>query len=328
MADTAIEGYPRGWFVVAFSGEIEQGKSKELRYFGRDLAAYRGDDGVVRVLDAHCPHMGAHLGCGGKVSGDSLSCPFHAWRFGPDGKCNLIPYATRIPAKAQLRSYPVVEKNGVVLVHFDPWGAAPTFEIPVIPEYGDEAWLPWSTAEYFIKTHPREIVDNLADKAHFPAVHKTDIKSFEFESDGHLATQRTSGLAYLAGGGTDDFSSTTTYHGPAFLLMRMSGVFDNVMLVCHTPIDENRLMLRMAIMLKIKHSRSATEGAMRGYLHNLKAGFEDDLHIWEKKIYRDPPMLCEGDGPIVLLRKWYRQFYRPSAVDGTAGTAGAAAHTA
>ncbi len=50
---------------------------------------------------------------------------------------------------------------------------------------------------------------------------------------------------------------------------------------------------------------------MASYMSNLKSGFEDDLRIWEHKVYIDPPALCDGDGPIGKLRKWYRQFYAP-----------------
>ena len=67
MAHVEIAGFPRGWFAVAFSKDLAVGEPKKLRYFGRHLAAYRGEDGAVRVVDAFCPHMGAHLGAGGHV---------------------------------------------------------------------------------------------------------------------------------------------------------------------------------------------------------------------------------------------------------------------
>jgi 3-ketosteroid 9alpha-monooxygenase subunit A len=93
--------------------------------------------------------------------------------------------------------------------------------------------------------------------------------------------------------------------------MRMSGVLQNYMLVAHTPVDEHSLDLRVAVTLKVVGSREKTEGLVAIYLDNLKRGFEDDLKIWENKIYRDPAVLCDGDGPIGKLRKWYRQFYEP-----------------
>jgi 3-ketosteroid 9alpha-monooxygenase subunit A len=312
VSSNTFNGYPRGWFVVCFSDEIAVGATLKMRYFDQELVAFRGEDGQVRVLEAYCAHMGAHLGAGGKVEGCTIRCPFHGWRYDGEGACVEIPYAKRIPTKARQKAWPVREVNGVVLVHHDPAGAPPDFEIPVIPEYGRDDWLPWSVSRYHIKTHPREIVDNLADRAHFAFVHNTEIDEFGFEVDGHTATQHVKGRAFLASGGVDPFTSSTTYHGPGYLLMRMEGsALQNYMLFAHTPIAENSLDLRMAVTLKVVGDRKKTESYVGLYLDNLKKGFEDDIRIWENKIYRDPPLLCDGDGPIGKLRKWYRQFYIP-----------------
>ena len=62
-------------------------------------------------------------------------------------------------------------------------------------------------------------------------------------------------------------------------------------------------------MLRIVKDRDTTQGFMKTYLENVKTGFEDDLRIWEHKVYRDPPVLCDGDGPIGKMRRWYRQFF-------------------
>jgi 3-ketosteroid 9alpha-monooxygenase subunit A len=302
--------YPRGWFVVAFSTDIAKGQACSLSYLGQKLVAFRSEDGAVHVLDAYCAHMGADL-ADGKVIGDTIECPFHAWRYCGTGECVAIPYAKKIPVKARQRVWLTREVNGLVLLHHDPAGRAPDFEIPTIPEYGTSGWLPWATKIYRVKTHPREIVENLADRAHFPRVHNTEIDDFGFEVKDHTATQRVKGRARLPGGGVDVFSSTTTYHGPAYLLMRMSGVFENYMLVAHTPIDHDHLDLRLGVSLKMQGDRQKTEALVQMYMNNLKAGFEDDLKIWENKLYRETPVLCDGDGPITQLRRWYRQFYVP-----------------
>jgi 3-ketosteroid 9alpha-monooxygenase subunit A len=31
--------------------------------------------------------------------------------------------------------------------------------------------------------------------------------------------------------------------------------------------------------------------------------------IWENKCFRQVPVLCDGDGPIMKLREWYAGFY-------------------
>jgi 3-ketosteroid 9alpha-monooxygenase subunit A len=311
--------YPRGWFVVAFSDEIAKGTVKRMHYFGEELVAFRGEDGVVHVLDAYCAHMGANLGDRGKVVGNCIECPFHAWRYAGNGDCVEIPYAKKIPPKAKQRAWRTHEINGVVLVWHDFAGGAPDWEVPPIADYGSEEWLPWTRNMYNVKTHPREIVDNLSDKAHFPRVHSTEIDEFAFELDGHKATQRAKGRAFLANGGIDKYSSSSTYHGPGYLLMRMDGVMQNYMLVAHTPVEKNSLDLRMGVMLKVVGSRTKTEGIVSLYMANLTSGFEDDMKIWESKLYREQPILCDGDGPINHLRRWYRQFYVPVEEQRTTG---------
>lgn len=83
----AFPAIPNGWFAVAFSDEVKAGGVRPLRYLGRELVLFRSSTGVASVLDAHCPHLGAHLGIGGGVVGETLACPFHGWRFDAQGQC-------------------------------------------------------------------------------------------------------------------------------------------------------------------------------------------------------------------------------------------------
>ena len=41
----------------------------------------------------------------------------------------------------------------------------------------------------------------------------------------------------------------------------------------------------------------------------VKMGFEQDVEIWKNKARIDNPLLCEEDGPVYQLRRWYEQFY-------------------
>ena len=105
----------------------------------------------------------------------------------------------------------------------------------------------------------------------------------------------------------DHFQIEATYYGPAFQISHMDGVLKSVLLMAHTPIDEERLDLRFAVSLE--RSGPRTEQFAEFYAENLRLGFHEDIDIWEHKVYRDRPRLCEGDGPIGRLRTWYRQFY-------------------
>src|SRR5688572_18786269 len=79
--------FPSGWFMLALSSELPIGKVLTKRLAGRDVVLFRTESGRAAAVDPYCPHMGAHFGHGGCVKGETLVCPFHAFRFATDGKC-------------------------------------------------------------------------------------------------------------------------------------------------------------------------------------------------------------------------------------------------
>src|SRR5678816_2673898 len=80
-------GYPKGWFVISFADELEKGGVLPVEYFGKQMVLFRGEDGVPRLLDRYCAHLGASLAHGSKVIGNTIECPFHAWRYDGSGQC-------------------------------------------------------------------------------------------------------------------------------------------------------------------------------------------------------------------------------------------------
>ena len=310
-------GYPNGWFVIGFSDELSAGSVLPVPCFGRQLVLFRGEDGQAHLLDAYCAHLGANLATGGRVVGCNIECPFHAWRYAGDGRCVEIPYATKIPKKARVEAWHVREQNGLLYMWHHSARAEPSFEIPVLPEWGDAGWTRWTMSKLRIRTQPKEIVENVVDKAHFPRVHNTHVDVFENEFVEHMATQRTRGVAYPVGGGRDQFEITATYFGPGFQFSWMSGVLEARLINAHTPVDENSLDLRFGVMLKIMGSEAKMQAFAQGYAENLRLGFHQDIAIWENKRYRDVPVLCDGDGPIMKLRQWYAQFYTNHAQQRT-----------
>ena len=87
---------PFGWFQLGWPSDVAVGETKPLFAFDRHLVLWRDDEGVAHVNDAFCPHLGAHLGHGGKVVGCEIACPFHGWRFDDAGTNTLIPYSERV----------------------------------------------------------------------------------------------------------------------------------------------------------------------------------------------------------------------------------------
>lgn len=311
------ERYARGWHVIGTPDQFTD-KPQRLEHFGKRLVAYRGDDGAVHVLDSYCPHMGADLSKG-TVNGSSLVCPFHSWSWGADGVCDHIPYAKKIPDKAVIGSWPTLEKNGLVMVWNDHEGNPP------IPEYEpkdlegtgtDQQWTDWVMSQFTINTHCRELVDNMADCAHFGPVHYTDVKSFSNEQEGHTFTQYMVGGNPLLTEGEVLMTTIAHYEGPAYMITKLNGMMDGApmkvdLLVSHVPVNTEQFIINFGVrMLK---NPALTEEQNREvvdqYTQQTITSFEQDVEIWENKILIENPILCDGDGPVNMLRKWYDQFY-------------------
>src|ERR1700737_1598302 len=121
--------------MIGWSPEFPVGEVRPLHYFGEDLVAYRDEHGELHVLEAHCKHLGAHIGHGGKVVGDCVECPFHGWRWGPDGTNRYIPYQPDRPNRAPtLRVFPVREQSDCGFVWPQPPGGAPRWELGTCSE--------------------------------------------------------------------------------------------------------------------------------------------------------------------------------------------------
>lgn len=307
--------YARGWYCLGLASGYDE-KPVKLNYFGTRLVAYRGEDGQVHVLDGYCPHMGADLseGC---VEGNSIRCPFHAWRWGADGVCDEIPYAKRIPEKAVIRSYPTLEENHLLFMWFDPEGNPPIEEQrpPKIDDLFDPNWTIWAMDVMTINTNARELIDNMADVAHFGPIHGAPIKEFKNIVHKHTYEQQlTGGSELLAEDG--ELTSTATYFGPAYMNTYMTGQFEGVdvasrLLVTHVPIDQNSFDLRFGVAVRKMPgvSDEQNDAIAKDYTEQNRTAFFQDVHIWHTKTRVDNPVLCDGDGPIHRLRKWYDQFY-------------------
>lgn len=304
--------FPVGWFVVAFSEDLAPSDVHARRYFARDLVLFRTESGLPVMMDAHCPHLGAHLGVGGCVVGESIRCPFHAFRFGTNGSCVEVPYARTIPPKARVRTYPMEERNGVVLAWYAPDDRPPAYAIPAMPEWGAPGFTTWVHRTMRIQTQPREVVENVVDLAHFPTVHKNRIDTFENEFVAERAIQRATGGGIPGGPHTSaefDYRSEATYFGPGYQITEMMHRIETRLLNAHTVIDETEIELRFGVMMKMTGNAEKIARIANAYVDDLHAGFLKDVAIWEHKRWRDTPMLVAEDGPIGALRQWYAQFY-------------------
>ncbi|WP_280491525.1 Rieske 2Fe-2S domain-containing protein [Nocardia asiatica] len=326
-AAAAPTRFARGWHCLGLIRDFADGKPHAIEAFGTKLVVFRGENGDVHVLDAYCRHMGGDLSQG-TVKGDAVACPFHDWRWGGDGRCEEIPYGRRVPPLARTRAWHALEQDGMLFVWNDPEGKNPTPDvaIPRIDGATSDEWTDWHWYRTVVDTNCREIIDNVVDMAHFFYIHGSLPTYFKNVFEGHIATQ------YFKSGAREDLpgpegapkllgtSSVASYYGPSFMIDDLTyhyeqGDHHTVLLNCHYPINANSFVLQYGIIVK-KSQNLPEEHAMATAIALgdwVKIGFEQDVVIWKNKARIDNPLLCEEDGPVYQLRRWYEQFYVDAA---------------
>ena len=316
MSRYPFPSVPTGWFCVAASDDLSTGDVKAVRYLDRDLVVFRGEDGAARVFDAHCPHLGAHLGVGGTVCGTGIRCPFHAWRFEGDGRLVEVPDLD-VPPRVSARAWLTREVNGRVLVWHAADGALPTYE--PLPYRDDvSAWTPWRSSSYTVRVHVQDLTENIIDRAHFPAVHDMappDDKRFDvrFEGPSMVVEQNVKVTAVAETG--FEVSTRTTTCGPGLVAVEVQQHgLEMLTYITQTPVDDELTEIGIHFSMRALPDAAATAtiSEMNAAVTNLQ--FSQDIPIWENKVYRERPVVTKVDGPITQYRRWFAQFYPDSFV--------------
>jgi 3-ketosteroid 9alpha-monooxygenase subunit A len=316
--------FARGWHCLGLAEPFRDGTPHAIEAFGTKLVVFATGDGTLNVLDAYCRHMGGDL-TQGTVKGEAIACPFHDWRWGGNGKCVQIPYAKRIPLRARTRSWRTLERNKQLFVWHDPEGNPPHEDI-VIPEArgasGPE-WSDWTWDTVRIDgSNCREIIDNMVDMAHFFYIHFAFPTYFKNVFDGHVATQylNSRGRQDVTAGSysADDVTlkSEASYYGPSYMINDLwqdyqGTTIETVLINCHYPVSADSFVLQWGVSVKKlpglpKEKADKVAGKLA---KSFGVGFLQDVEIWRNKTRVDNPLLCEEDGPVYQLRRWYEQFY-------------------
>lgn len=119
LQEQPLSLFEEGWYRFASSNKIKKGMVYTRNYFGTSFVCYRDKKNKVHIFNAYCPHLGAHLGCGGTIKKDQLICPFHGWKYNTEGRCVEIPYCKKIPKRASLQSYASKELHSTIFIYLE-----------------------------------------------------------------------------------------------------------------------------------------------------------------------------------------------------------------
>lgn len=316
--------YPTGWFAAEFSDELAPGQVKPIQYFGRELVLFRTEQGKAVIADAHCPHLGAHLGYDSQVKGDAIYCPFHAWGYGSDGKCVHVPYTKQIPPRARLNVWPVAEQSGILWLWHDLDGRAPLFELPQFDESRRRPGTGFQRLhDDFGGAHPQDIFENVVDFGHFPGVHSTGraCSNGPLRIDGHRFFSPIKVLPKGHEDPADDAPPMSYIEGEVIGggLTRIESWspmlpgLRTVTYVSGTPVHETLTHYRVKTFFTVAEDCPLSDEQIaeidRVTVEVTRAEQHSDGKIWPHKAYVATPMLSAVDGPFLAYRNWYAQFH-------------------
>lgn len=317
--------YSIGWFAIAESRDIQPGQIVQRKFAGQDVVIFRTESGRIAVTDAYCPHMGAHLAHGGCVEGENIRCPFHGFKFNTDGSCVATGYGTKPSPRAKLRSWPVVEKYGIVFCFYHPEKKEPHFGINDVDTTG---WTDFKVQTWELESNPVEISENSVDIGHFVHIHgfmdphsRSELKldgpylyaEYGFYRKDFIRRNNKIKVEieiYQQGLGFALVEAYTREYGirTRHLVMPMTVEGRNAELRIASSVkridDPGKIMKVLRFFPKGLLTRLIARSAFTEYCAEVYSDFK----VWKNKIYVHPPALSKGDGPIMQYRQWAAQF--------------------
>jgi vanillate O-demethylase monooxygenase subunit len=213
------------WYPVAFSHEITPEKPYGTRLLDERLVIYRISDGSILVAQDLCLHRGAPLSLGW-IENDCLVCPYHGVQYDRNAQCVYIPAQPNaaIPSRLKLKTYPVMERYGLVWTRLVDNGPVP---FPEMSEWDDPDYIQVLPNAVDLNAAAGRQIEGFLDVSHFAFIHA---KSFGERNNPQVPDYPIEQTAY--GFRADYVSTVSNYpHGmkdlapPDFLWRRLFEVW-------------------------------------------------------------------------------------------------------
>ena len=169
------------WYVAGWSKDYAHSLRAQT-LLGESIVFYRQNDGTPVALENACPHRKLPLS-DGKLEGNTVVCGYHGLTFDCAGICVDAPTQRgAIPRRAVVKSYPVIDRYGLLWIWMGQPEMANPDEIFKIENFDNPDWGSTDGGTLEIGCNYLWLADNLLDPSHVAWVH---VSSF-------------------GGGGTDD----------------------------------------------------------------------------------------------------------------------------
>jgi phenylpropionate dioxygenase-like ring-hydroxylating dioxygenase large terminal subunit len=159
--------HPDHWYAVEYDARVGPGRVVEVCFWGRSIAVFRGTNGSLGALENRCAHRHVKLSIG-DVTGCTLTCAYHGWSYGADGRLVEVPHELfgRQFGKIKIGSFPIRSRYGLIWIFPGDPALADLTPMPEIPELeGADHWA-CVPIDFTWNAHHSMIIDNVSDFTH------------------------------------------------------------------------------------------------------------------------------------------------------------------
>ncbi len=123
------ELFRRYWLPALLASEVAErdGPPVRVKLLSERMIAFRDSKGRLGLIDEFCAHRGVSLYFA-RNEESGIRCAYHGWKYDATGQCVDVPSEpaeSGFCGKIKLKSYPLLERGGVIWVYMGPPGEQP-----------------------------------------------------------------------------------------------------------------------------------------------------------------------------------------------------------
>lgn len=172
------ELFRRYWIPALLAEELSENDCPPVRVklLSERLLAFRDTEGKFGLIDEFCAHRGVSLWFG-RNEECGIRCPYHGWKFSVTGECLEVPSepeASGFRQKIKLKSYPLIERGGILWTYMGPpeqQPEPPEWEFIIVP--ADQTF----SSKRLQESNWLQALEGGIDSAHVSFLHRGDLNS-------------------------------------------------------------------------------------------------------------------------------------------------------
>ncbi len=166
------------WIPALLAEELPENECPPVRVklLSERLLAFRDTQGRYGLIDEFCAHRGVSLWFG-RNEQCGLRCPYHGWKYDVTGQCIDVPSEpaeSGFGQKIKLKSYPLIERGGVLWTYMGPpekQPPLPEWEFATVP--AEQSYM----SKRFQESNWLQAMEGGIDSSHVSFLHSGNLNT-------------------------------------------------------------------------------------------------------------------------------------------------------